>query len=103
MLIKDLSFIEQTEASNSVNGGTFAFTGVDVFAFGGQAGADAVAGASGDSTGANTNTNTRTSSGKFFQLGTATGTATAYAVTVDGKNSSVATSYTTGVQTSLFR
>ena len=102
MLIKDLQFIEQTEDNNTVNGGAFAFTGVDVFAFGSKAGADAFGVGGGDSTSANTNTATRTSSSDYFDVSTAVGTSTAYGVTRDGKNSSVATSVSTGVDTSIF-
>lgn len=101
MLIQDLSFIEQTEA-NDVNGGAFAYTNVDVFSFGSQAGADANAFGVGDSTGANTRTNTKSKLSDRYALSTATGAATAYGVTRDGKNSSVDTSYSTGVETSLF-
>ena len=100
MLIKDLSFIEQTEA-NSVNGG-FAVTSADVYAVGSKAGADAFAFGAGDGTGANTRTNTYSSRTPYFQIGTATAAATAYGVNRDGKNSSVDTSVSTGVATSIF-
>ena len=101
MLIQDLQFIEQTAENNSVHGGAGAFTGVNVSAFGSRANADAFGSGFGTGTGANTNTATRTSSGKYFDLSTAVGTSTAYGVTRDGKNSSVSTSVSTGVDTDI--
>lgn len=101
MLIKDLRFIEKTHNTDSIYGGVSAATGVFVSANGGRASADSFAEASGFNTGTGTNTGTRTAAGRNFKLSTAVGTGTAFAVTVDGKNSRVATSVSTGVDTDV--
>jgi hypothetical protein len=103
MLIQDLRFIEATDAIDNVHGGTSAFTGVKVSANGGSAGSDAYAAGFGYTTNAATTAGTRAAKGTFYELSAATGTAVSWAVTVDGKNSTVATSVSTGVATDFKR
>jgi hypothetical protein len=100
MIISDLQHIE-TATEAQINGGVAAYTGVNVSAYGGSASADAFGAAFGENTGAKTLVGTRTASGNGYQVSAATGAATSYAVTVDGKNSRVATSVATGVATSV--
>jgi hypothetical protein len=101
MIIKDLRFIQATDKTDNINGGVGAFTGGNVSANGGVASADVFAEAFGQSTTANTLTGTRSAAGPSYSLSAATGAGTATAVTVDGKNSSVATSVFTGVATDV--
>jgi hypothetical protein len=84
-----------------VHGGTSAFTGVKVSANGSSASADAYAASFGYTTNAVTTTATRSAKGAYYEIGVATGTGVGYAVTVDGKNSRVATSVSTGVATDI--
>jgi hypothetical protein len=101
MLIKDLRFIEKTDGTDQIHGGASASTGVFVNANGGTASVGAGAEATGNSTNAGTTGNTRTASGNSYKLSAATGTAVAWGVTRDGKNSNVATSVSTGVDTDV--
>jgi hypothetical protein len=100
VIISDLQHIEF--ASNAkVNGGASATTGINVSAYGGKATANAYGSAFGDNTGANSLVGTRSAAGDHYDLSAATAATTAYAVTIDGKNSRVDTSYSTGVATNV--
>jgi hypothetical protein len=101
MLIQDLRFIEKTDGTDQIHGGVSAYTGVSVSADGGKAYVSSGASAYGDSTNAATTGNTRAASGKYYKLSAGTGTAVSWGVTVDGKNSKVATSVSTGVATDV--
>ncbi|MGL5832403.1 MAG: hypothetical protein ACRC1Z_04120 [Waterburya sp.] len=102
MLIQDLRFIEETNGTDQIHGGVSAFTGVTVGASGSNAYVDSSAGAYGKSTNAATTGITYAATdNKYYALSTATGTGVSYAVTVDGKDSKVATSVSTGVATDV--
>lgn len=101
MLIQDLRFIEETNGTDQIHGGVSAFTGVTVSANGGTASVSSDASAFGDSTNAATTGKTRTAAGMGYKLSAGTGTGVSWAVTVDGKNSKVATSVSTGVATDV--
>jgi hypothetical protein len=101
MIIQDLRFIEATDGTENINGGFGAYTGGSVSANGGVASANVYAEGYGQSTTANTLTGTTSAASPYYSLSAATGAGTATAVTIDGKNSSVATSVYTGVATDV--
>jgi hypothetical protein len=101
MLIQDLRFIEATDATADVRGGASAFTSVTVNADGSKGAVEAYGFAYGDNTSAQTLVGTRSAAGTNFKLSAATGAATSFGVTLDGKNSRVATSVSTGVATDV--
>jgi hypothetical protein len=101
MLIQDLTFIEATGAIDNVYGGASAYTSVTVKADGSKGVVEAYGSAYGDNTSAQTLAGTRSAAGKNFKLSTANGAATSFGVTLNGKNSNVATSVSTGVATDV--
>jgi hypothetical protein len=101
MLIKDLKFIEKSDNTDHVFGGASAFTGFRVSANGGKAEADAYAAGFGNSTGAATTTYTKSAKGAYYELSAAVGSGVAYAVTLNGRKPSVATSVSTDVATDV--
>jgi hypothetical protein len=100
MIISDLQHMESA-SEVEVNGGTSTYTSIGVSVNGSKANVNGVAEAFGQNTGANVLIGTRVAKGNGYELGAATGAATAYSVTVDGKNSKVSTSVSTGVATDV--
>lgn len=101
MIIKDLRFIEATDRTENINGGFGAYTGGYVSANGGVASAGAYGEGYGQSTTAGALTGSTAASSPYYSLSAATAAGTATAVTIDGKNSKVATSVYTGVATDV--
>jgi hypothetical protein len=100
MMISDLQHMESA-SEIEVNGGNSTYTSIEVSAYGSKANVNGVATAFGQNTGANVLIGTRAAKGYRYELSAGTGAATAYSVTVNGKNSGVSTSVSTGVATDV--
>ncbi|MFM2315522.1 MAG: hypothetical protein RLZZ04_4800 [Cyanobacteriota bacterium] len=100
MIISDLQHMESA-GEVEVNGGNSTYTSIEVSAYGSKANVNGVAEAFGQNTGTGVLVGTRVAKGNGYELGAGTGAATAYSVTVNGKNSRVSTSVSTGVATDV--